>query len=123
MSDSTAASIGPPAAPRFWFSLISGPAIWAIHAVAAYLLSPHACTSHSAGLAMHAVSITALIILVLLIVSARRRYKGVSLGSQAGEVDDWPPERWVPAARIILSSAFFVVTLAQAIPTFIIECH
>jgi hypothetical protein len=91
--------------------------------VAAYLLGPHACTSHSAALAMHAVSITALVILVLLTVSARRRYRRVSLGSQAADVDDWPPERWVPAACIILSSAFFVVTLAQAIPTFIIECR
>jgi len=123
MSDSTAASIRPTAAPTFWFSVISGPAVWAIHAVAAYLLSPHACTSHSAALALHAVSMIALVILVLLTVSAGRRYKGASLGSQGGEVDDWPPERWVPAACIILSSAFFVATLAQAIPPFIIECH
>jgi uncharacterized sodium:solute symporter family permease YidK len=121
MSDSTAASIRPPAAPRFWFSVISGPAVWAIHAVAAYLLVPLGCASHKAALAMHAVSITALVVLVLLAVSARRKYKLVSRGSQVTEIDDWRPERWVPAACFILSCAFFLVILAQTIPTFIIE--
>lgn len=101
--------------------MLAGPAVWAIHAVAAYLLVPHACTSHGAALAIHAISLTALVVLLLLAVSARRRYKRVSLGSQTSEVDDWPPERWVPAACFILSSAFFVVILAQSIPTFIIE--
>ena len=95
--------------------------MWIIHAVSTYLLVPHACTSHGAALAMHAVSIMALIVLVLLAVSARRRYKRASLASQASEVDDWPLERWAPAACLILSSAFFLVILAQTIPTFIVE--
>jgi hypothetical protein len=101
--------------------VIAGPVVWAIHDVAAYLLVPRACTSHSAALAIHAISIAALVVLALLSISAKRRYQSVSLGSQATEVDNWPPERWVPAACAILSSVFFLVILAQAIPTFIIE--
>jgi ABC-type Fe3+ transport system permease subunit len=73
---------------------------------------------------MHAVNITALVMLVLLAVWARRRYKRVSRKSQASEVDDWRPERWVPAAFFALSCAFFLVILAQTVPTFIVEqCH
>jgi hypothetical protein len=121
MSDPDPTSIHAPGAPRFWMYVIAGPAVWVVYAVVAYLLVPHACTFHDVALAMHAVSITALVVLVLLAVSARRRYKRVSLRSQASEVDDWPPERWVPAACFILSSAFFLVILAQTIPTFIVE--
>jgi hypothetical protein len=124
MSDSTAASIRPPAAPRFWIYVIAAPAFWMIHAVATYLLAPLACTSHNAALAMHAVNLTALLALVLLAVSARRRYKRASRGSQASEVDDWAPERWVPAACFVLSCAFLLVILAQTIPTFVIgQCQ
>jgi hypothetical protein len=120
MADSTAASIRPRGAPRLWISIIAGPTVWVIHAAATYLLVPLACTSHNAALGMHAVSITALAGLLLLAVSARRRYKRVSGDSQANEVDNWPPERWIPAACFGLSCAFFFVILAQTIPTFII---
>jgi ABC-type Fe3+ transport system permease subunit len=95
--------------------------VWVIHGVSTYLLVPYSCASHSAALAMHAVSIMALIVLVLLAVSARRRYKRASLVSKDSEVDDWPPERWAPAGCFILSSAFFFVILAQTIPAFIVE--
>lgn len=95
--------------------------MWVIHGVSTYLLVPYSCASHSAALAMHAVSIMALVILVLLAVSARRRYKRASLTSQDSDVDDWPPERWAPAACFILSSAFFLVILTQTIPTFVVD--
>ena len=121
MSDSAAASIRPRGAPRLWIYIIAAPAVWVIHAMVTYLLTPLGCASHNAALAMHAVSITALVVLVLLAVSAWRKYKLVSGGSQATEIDDWRPERWVRAACCILSCAFFLVILAQAIPTFIID--
>lgn len=121
MSNAASESIRTPHAGPLWLNLIPGPATWAIQAVANYILVQYACASDIAFVAIHAIGIAALIVLALCILSARRRYKAVSVQSDNVDVDDWPPERWVPAAGFILCTAFFVVTLAETIPPFILN--
>jgi hypothetical protein len=121
MPDATAESIHAPSGAPIWLSLIPGPLIWAIQAVANYLLAQYACASETAVVAIHAIGIAALAVLALCTVSARRKYKAVSVQSDNVDVDFWPPERWVPAAGFILCAAFFVVTLAETIPPFILN--
>jgi hypothetical protein len=104
-----------------WLNLIPGPAIWAIQASTNYALVQYACTSEIAAAAIHTIGIAALVVLALCIVLARRRYKAVSVQSDSVDVEAWPPERWVPAAGFILCMVFFVVTLAETIPPFIVN--
>jgi hypothetical protein len=121
MSNSTTQSIYSPAAPRLWFRLVIAPGIWAIQAATNYVLVPNACKFESASIAMHVVSLGALLALALVGLAARHRYKQISVESREADPDFWTAERWVPAAGFILAAAFFIVILAQTIPTFIVQ--
>jgi hypothetical protein len=121
MSKSAVRSIYSPAAPRLWFRLVIAPAIWAIQAATNYVLVPSACSFEGTAIAMHTISLCALVALAVVGLAARRRYKQVSAECRESGSDFWPAERWVPAAGSILAAAFFLVILAQTIPTFIVQ--
>lgn len=101
-------------------SVVPSFSVWALQAATSYILVEKACSSPGVETAIHLINGVALILLVVFAVAAYKRYKASSRESKEAEIDAWPPERWMPAAAFVLASAFALVTLAQAIPQFIL---
>ncbi len=114
-------SVRAPGAPRLWLWLIVGPGIWGLQAAANYILAPHACTSASVPLTIHLISLTGIAANAGAALIAWRRYKSASEKNQANEIDDMPPERWLPAAGCAMSIAFAMLIFLQGIPSLILE--
>ncbi len=105
-------------AGRLTFGLLGAPLMWAAQMQTLYSLGTMACGDR-ARISLHLVSLLALLVAAAGAVVAWRAWRAVG--------PEWPPDagdvpdraRFMAMAGIITSAGFFLLILAQAIPTFV----
>lgn len=110
----------PPAArtTRLTIGLLGAPLVWAAQLQAGYSLGTMLCTDRM-RISMHLVSLVSLVLCALCAWIAWRAWQAVGA--------EWPPDagdppgraRFMAAVGLITSVGFFVVVLAQAVPSFV----
>ncbi len=110
----------PPAARSacLFFGLLGGPIVWAAQLQAGYSLGTMNC-GDSSRLLLHLVSLVALLIVAAAAWTAWRAWR--ALGEHWPDDVAGPPgrARFMAATGTLTSAGFFLVILAQAIPSFV----
>ncbi len=110
----------PPAAGsgRLFFGLLAGPLVWAAQLQASYSLGTMNCGDRS-RIVLHLVSLVSLIVVAAAAWTAWRAWR--VLGEQWPQDTGGPPgrARFMAATGTLTSAGFFLVILAQAIPSFV----
>jgi hypothetical protein len=103
-----------------WIGILAGPIVWLLSLEANFALVPWACV-FQAKLALHIVSIVALILAASAGVLAWRQWKNLGKewpGSGGGAL---PRSRVMAVGGVLMSAMFFLVILAQAMPTVLLS--
>ena len=103
-----------------WIVVLAGPVVWLCSFEANYALAPWACTFQS-KVALYLVSLLALALCAASLVFAWKLWKQFGAEWHAQDAGAIPRARAMAISGIVLSAAFFIVVLAQAIPEFMLE--
>lgn len=106
-----------------WAGLLAGPAAWGLHMQANYSLVPLAC-KRGGEIYIHLVTILALLITVLGAFAAWRLWQAG--GREEEEVDSdggsrFSRARFMGALGLLTGALFFIVIVAQEIPSFFFQ--
>jgi tellurite resistance protein TehA-like permease len=98
-----------------WTGLLAGPAAWALHMQANYSLVPWVC-KNGGEIFIHLVTVAALLITA---VGAFAAWRAWQEKREAGADGEDSRSHFMGALGLLMSGLFFVVIVAQEIPSFI----
>ena len=105
-----------------WIGLLTGPIVWAAHMEANFALVEWACPNHD--WIIHAVSVAALLIVAVAGLVAARAWKDTGGQGPDEQATLISRSRYMAIMGMVLSAGFFLVILAQEIPSwFLTACQ
>ncbi|MBV8550543.1 MAG: hypothetical protein JOY54_04530 [Acidobacteriaceae bacterium] len=103
-----------------WIALLGGPIVWLISFETNFALAPWACIFQT-KLALHVISIVALVLAAVSGLLAWQEWKGLSGEKEDRPGGSLPRSRSMALGGVLMSAMFFLVILAQSIPAIVLS--
>jgi hypothetical protein len=104
-----------------WAGVLGAPAVWSLQLQLGYMMVPWVCTNGHLWV-LHAITIVALVLAAVCFGLCFLEHRRVGPGGLEGEEGGFPGRtRFLAVLGMLVSSTFFLLILAQGLPSFFLN--